>query len=308
MKNFKFIAAIVFAIIVGNVMAKGFDYSTLENKVLYIPELDVDAKYAKKMMKKGKYEKLESTEAKVEYYNNNWKEAMSLSSYNATDYEIRAFDYKKMVKSKDPKAMVMRLYEDDYGNLSVQMVSVGPKKAHVVATHLINGIDLTEASEIRFMMNLLNYQLQENIEIWEAESKVKYSGMRSKYKENVAKFGADISSKTFLIPPVKHKKPEKQKAKQAEIEEAMKIWNISEYKFVSEEELEEIRLEEDPNSFYVRSMPVYNQTPVPYNMNMIITTKGDEVVIAFLGAKKLKASKVDDIQRKITKKIAKFSN
>lgn len=286
--------------------AKGFDFSTLENKVLYIPEYSVDDQYSKKLMKKGKFEKLESYEAKVALYNENWNEAMAMSSYDATPYEIRAFDFSKLKKEKNEKVLVLRYGQDDYGNLSVYLWSTGPKPQMVVATN-INGIDLSEASEIRLMMNMLNYSLNEKMDLENAGKKTNNSGTRNKYKENVVAFGKDMEGKSFLITPVEHKDEDKAAAKNAELKEAAKMWHISDVKFISHEELETLRSEEDANSYYLRNFPVYMQYGIVMNFNVLFTTAGDEMIVGFLGSKKIKASKLDDIQDKILKKIAKFS-
>lgn len=288
-----------------NSIAKGFDFSTLKNKTLYIPEYSLNDKYAKKLMKKGKFDQLETLEAKVQLYNENWNEAMAMSSYDATPYEIRTVDYTKLSKEKNEEAMLLRYGQDDYGNLSVALYVTGPK-AQMVATTIINGIDLSEVSEIRLMMNMLNFALNEKMELENSGSKTNYSGTRNKYKENLVAFGENMDEKTFLITPVEHKNAEKAELKNKEIKEAAKSWNISKVDFISKEELETLRAEGDENSFYLRNFPVYSGY-ITYNMNVLLTTAGDEMIVGFLGAKKIKASKLDDIQAKILKKIAKFS-
>ena len=287
--------------------AKGFDYNTLEDKILYIPEYDVNDQYAKKLMRKGKFEELEDAEAKAEYYNEIWSEAMAQSSYDATPYEIRGFDRKKLVKEKNAKALLLYFSYDDYGNLFVSLYSTGPKKAQGVATALINGLDLSTASDIRLMMNMLNYALNDAIELANKDGKVKNADRRSKYKESVVAFGDDLSNKTFLITPAKHKKQEKADQMDAEIKAAIGGWRISKVQFVSDDELEQLRLEGDENSFFWKNFNYYTSNPLlTYRINYLFTTNGDEVLFMFIGSKKLKASKLDNIQKKLLAKIEKY--
>ncbi|MFT4752651.1 MAG: hypothetical protein ACI9GM_000714 [Salibacteraceae bacterium] len=115
-------------------------------------------------MKKGKFDDLESLEAKVALYNENWNEAMALPSYDATPYEIRTFDLTKLRKENNEKAMILTYGQDDYGNMTVYLLVTGPKP-QVFASTGINGIDLSKVSEIRLMMNMLNYALNEKMEL-----------------------------------------------------------------------------------------------------------------------------------------------
>jgi hypothetical protein len=277
----------------------------LENKVLYIPEFSVDSDYAKKLMKKGKFEDLQDLEARIALDKANWTEAMAMSSYDATPYEIRGFDRRKLVKEKNEKALLLTFGVDDFGNRSVALYVTGPKK-QVIATTLINGMDLSEPSEIRLMMNMLNYVLNENIDLSTEGKKANNSNMRSKYKENLVAFGADLDKKTFLVTPVEHKKPEKAAEMNKELKKAISYWNISEVELITKEELENYRAEEDKNSYYLRNFPVYMQYGITMNFNVLLTTAGDEMIVGFLGSKKVKASKIESIQEKILKKIAKF--
>ena len=57
------------------------------------------------MSKKGKYDELKEKNAKVDYYNKIWSEAMAESSYDATDYKITGYDEKALKKEKNKEAM-----------------------------------------------------------------------------------------------------------------------------------------------------------------------------------------------------------
>ena len=88
---------------VGLLGSGSFDFSELKNKTLYIPVWEPDARWAKKMMKRGKFKDLKSKEEQAAYYNTIWEEAMAESSYDATDYKITGFDAKKLLKEKNKK-------------------------------------------------------------------------------------------------------------------------------------------------------------------------------------------------------------
>ncbi len=81
---------------------KRFDFSLLENKVLYIPHLEFDkkSKRMQRLLKREKFEKIKSIEEKTNTYNKIWAEAMEQSSYRITPYEIRKFNYRELKKLK----------------------------------------------------------------------------------------------------------------------------------------------------------------------------------------------------------------
>jgi len=284
---------------------KKFDYSLLEGKILYLPTYEVSEKFKAKMSKKGKYEKLANKQEKVDQYNAAWKQAMAESSYEVTDYEIRAFDQKKMIKEKNRKAILLTFQQDDAGNASALMVVTHPKRLYI-ATAFINGLDLTDKNDIRLMMNLLDDNLSTNASLDE-EGEKGFFGTRKKYKENVVKFYDSIKEMTFLIPEATHKKQAKADKRNADLKEALKTWSLCKYEFTTQEAIEEKRLEGDPSSFYWRDFPIYTENPlITYHYNFILSTEGDVLLVGFLGKKRLKPATLEQIQKKIVAKGEKF--
>ncbi len=286
---------------------KNFDYSILENKTLYIPKFTENSTYAKKLVKKGKFDKLADLKARVEYYNNMWKEAMAQSSYDATPYEIKGFNRRELLKAKDEKAILLHYQVDDYGNWQAQLWVCGPKRK-MIANAIITGLNLADGKDVRLMMNMLNYSLQTASEIQEEGDKVSLHARRSKYKENLIEFMDNIKDKTFLVPKeVNEKKPKKAEQHNADLAEALKLWKLSPYKLTTLEDVNEKRLNGDPDSYYWKNFNLYTNNPlITYRVNFVFTTEKDEVVFWFLGNKRLKPRTLEEMQTKLVSKSEKY--
>lgn len=280
---------------------KKFDYRLLENKVLYIPEFDENEPMAKKLIKKGKFDKLQV----LKDYAETWKKVMAQSSYDATPYEIRKFDAKKLARQKDERAIVLIYTEDKAGNNFVQMWVTGPKR-RLIAQALINGLNIYEENDLRLMINILNYSLNETAEVQEEGNKNR-KGLKEKYLENLSVFYNNMDEMTFLIPYSNHKNEKKAAERDAEVKEALQYWTLSPYQFTKEEELQKRRKEGDQTSFYWKNFNYYTANPlITYRFNYIITTDKDEPIFYFLGSKKFKAKTLEEIQEKIKKRAEKY--
>ncbi len=281
---------------------KKFDYRILEDKVLYIPQFDPSSPYAKKLIKKGDYATLEN----LEKYSEMWNRVMAQSSYDATPYEIRKYDAKKLFKEKNDKAIVLVYQSDKFGNWSANLWVTGPQRIPI-ASVVINGLNLADENDLRLMMNLLNYSLNELAEMDESGTTKNYSSLRNRYYKTLAEFYAKIDEMTFLVPKSEHPKPKKAAERNADLKAALKLWNISKYKFTTEAEIQKLRLAGDPNSFYWKSFAYYTKSPlITYRVNFLITTEKDEPFFYFMGTKRLKPKTLDEIQKKIGKKAAKY--
>ena len=285
---------------------KNFDYSILKDKILYIPTFEVNKRYATKMTKKGKLDKLADAKAEVEEYNLAWQEAMAESSYDATDYEIRAFDHKKVLKSKDEKAVLLFYYRDRYGNRYANIVVAGPKKK-VVARSIITGLDLTDKNDIRLMMNMLNESLNVAAELVEEQGKANRKGARNKYRQGLIDWYDGVEDKTFLVPKSEHKNEKKAEKRNVDLKEALKSWKLSKYEFTTEEEINNKRIEGDADSYYWKTFRIYTQNSlITFNYNILLSTDGDDIIVAFLGKKRLKPATLEQIQKKILAKVERF--
>lgn len=281
---------------------KKFDYTTLKNKVLYIPAFDPNSKYAKKLVKKGKFEKLKS----MENYTEMWKRVMAQSSYDATPYEVKQYNHKQLIKEKNNKAILLRYVEDKYRNWSAQLIVTGPKR-RVISAALINGLDLGDENDLRLMINMLNYVMNELTEIDKEGGSKSYWGQRKKYKESLVEFYQGMSDKTFLVPKSTHKNAKKAANRNADLKAALKSWNISEYKFTNEAEIQKSRMEGNPETYYWKSFAYYTQSPlITYRVNYIFTSERDEPIFYFLGTKRLKPQTLKEIQTKIKKRAERF--
>ncbi len=287
---------------------KYFDYNLLKDKVLYIPKYQPDSRIAKKYLKKGKFSELKSLEEKVAYYNKIWNEAMAQSSYDATAYEIRGFDPKKLIKEKNKEAILLYNFVDQYSNEIAQLIVTGPKK-QLIAQTIINGLDLSDPDDIKLMMNMLNFSLNETAEIDAENGSKSYSGLRNKYKENFVEFYDNIANMTFLVQKFESDNEKKDKKKNAELEEALESWTLCKYELLTEKEIQERRLDGDDKSFYWKNFNYYTKSAMmTYRFSYLLTTERDEALAFFyyLGSQKLKPSVLNKIQNKITKKGERF--
>jgi len=312
MKHFKNIFLALTFTLIANICfgqlnpLKKFDLSLLEGKVLYIPTYEVSKKYTAKMSKRGKFDKLADAKAEIEAYNKAWKEAMAESSYDATDYEMRGFDYKKMFKSKDPKAILLYYVSDKYGNEYAKLIATGPKKK-VIAHSMITGLNFYDKNDIRLMMNMLNESMTTAAEIQGEGDKASFKNIGKKYKEALVEWAEDMESKTFLVPKSEHKNKKKADSRNADLEAALKNWKISKYEFTTEEEINNKRTEGDENSYYWKTFRVYTSSAlITLNYNLILSTDSDDMIVGFMGKKRLKPATLDLIQNKITAKVEKY--
>ena len=287
---------------------KKFDYTILKDKTLYIPTYKVSEKFISRMTRRGKFDKLNDEKAIVEHYNKSWEEAMAESSYDATDYEIRGFDAKKLIKSKDEKAVLLYYFTDRYNNQQVQLVVTFPKKK-IIANSIITGLDLSNKNDIRLMMNMLNESLNTASELNEEGEKASRKGAAKKYKEGLVEWYSDVETKTFLVPKSNHKNEKKAANRNADLEEALKSWKLSEYEFTTEDEVNNKRIEGDSDSYYWKTFPIYTQSPLlTFNYNILLSTDGDDIIVGFLGKKRLKPSTLEMIQKKIKNKVERYQN
>lgn len=291
---------------------KNFDYSILEGKVLYIPQLNFneDSNKIQRLLKNERFEKIETEKEKIIEYNRIWKEAMEQSSYKATPYEIVDFNYKELKKAKDPKALVLKYFTDGYYNEWVSLVSMGPDNTKDIATALITGIDLTKADDIRLMINMLNFSLNEASELQENNLKTGYNNVRKNYKQNFLEFYEGISEQTFLVVKDENENLEKAERRNLDMLEALNEWTLSNYKIITKEDLESRRLKKEKGSYYWRSFPMRTQSPlIIIQMNLILSTENDEVYFyKHLGSKRLKGSTIIEIQENIKSRANRFKS
>ncbi len=286
---------------------KNFDYSLLEGKKLYLPTYEASKSYIERMGKKGKFDKVTKAKNTASNYNNAWKGAMAESSYDATDYEIRAFDRKELIKSKNKEAILLYYMTDEHGNESAILMVTSPKRK-VIARTIITGLDLTSKNDIRLMMNMLNESLNTAAEAEEEGDKSR-GNIKNKYKQNLVDFHDEIDTKTFLVPKSEHKNPKKAAARTADLKEALKLWRLSKYRLTTNAEIEKQRIEGDPESYYWKDFPVYTRNIlITYHYNVILSTDGDNVIFAFLGNKRLKPATLEEIQRKVVARAAKYKS
>jgi hypothetical protein len=311
MKKYLVLSLLLFKIAVYSQFSpiKNFDYKLLENKILYIPQLnfDEDSNKIQRFLKNERFDKIVTEKEKIEEYNRIWKLAMEQSSYNATPYEIVDFNYKELRKAKDPKALVLKFFTDGFYNDWVSLVSMGPDNTRDIARAIITGIDLTKVEDIRLMINMLNFSLNEASEFQEDES-TSYYDVRKNYKKNFLDFYENISDLTFLAVIDESENEKKADKRNENLKEGLQEWNLSNYEIITKEALEQRRLNKEKGSFYWRSFAMRTQSPlIVLQINVILNTENDEVYFfKELGSRRLKGSTIIDIQDNIKNRAERY--
>ena len=108
------------------------------------------------------------------------------------------------------------------------------------------------------------------------------------------------------MPKSEHSNEKKAASRNADLQESLKTWSISKYKFTTNSEIEKKRLEGDSDVYYWRDIPYYTNTPIAYHINYIVSADGDDVVFMFMGTKRLKPGTLKEIQTKIIDRGEKF--
>jgi len=294
----------------GNVKDRDtFTFEEIQKKTLYIHIFDPDSKYAKKLIKKGKFDELKSLEEMVAYYNEVWAEAMATSAWDATPYEIREFSASKLFAEKNEDALVLT-YKFIYPyNVIAEVRMTGPVEK-LLASAFVNGLDLGKAGDIRLMMNMLNNSLNVGIELSEEEKEMVYSNTRNKYKEVLVAFEENLENMLFLVPKFTEEEFKNYKKRNSKIEKGIVEWTASKYEIVPTEEIDERRANGDTECFFWRSFTVWssmNGIPVPiYSVNMFFTCERDEFLYYWYGGKMLKKSSILSAQEEIKRKAGVF--
>ncbi|MBL3657995.1 hypothetical protein [Fulvivirga sediminis] len=285
---------------------KKFDYTLLEGRTLWVPKFDLSDKAMKRLIKKDKLKEYERLSRSATELTNLWSNAMKNSSYDATDYIIKKFEPKEFLKEKPKDALALMFMEQRKDgqvlNISAQIWSAYPKKRPIAST-VINDLDITDENDLILIINMLNNSLEGALAMEESGDK-SVKAMKNKYKSNFVKVYETLPKKTFLVPEYEDEK--KADKKNEDLKEAIQGWSLCDIKMVSEAEINQKRKENSTDYIYWKNIPYYTGTPIVYNINMIISTESDVILFVFMGKKKLKASNLEEAQKKMQKSYDKF--
>ncbi len=287
---------------------KKFNFNLLKDKVLYINEFSESSYYSDWLIKKGKLSELKTLNEKTEYYNSLWKEAMAKSSFDAIPFEIKEFEAKKLFREKNEKAIILMYHVDNTQNFYADLWVTGPKRT-IIASVIINGLDLSDVNDIRLMMNLLNYSLNESVEIESTTGDKSFSGLRDKFKQRMVDFYQDLSQQTFYVIKEDSYNPKKAERKNRKIKEALEsTWNVCKYEIISEEELQKKKDEGVTHGYYFKCFNYYTNNPlVTYKFRYLLTIDRDEPIFFYYGlGAAFKAKTVKTLQNKIISKGKKY--
>ena len=115
---------------------------------------------------------------------------------------------------------------------------------------------------------------------------------------------------TFLLPDQDYGNPSKNAEKKRELQQAFKeYWTLSNYEFVSQEDVEAARRNGDTDKYYWKMITIFTDNVlITYRMNYLLTTEKDEPIFMFLGSKKFKPRTMEEIQDKLVKRAEKYKN
>jgi hypothetical protein len=185
---------------------------------------------------------------------------------------------------------------------------MGPDNTKVITRALITGVDLTKVEDIRLMINMLNFSLNEASELQENELTTSYSDVRNNYKKNFLEFYDNISNLTFLAVLDESENEKRANKRNEDIKEALEEWNLSNYEIITKEALEQRRLNKEKGSFYWRTFAMRTQSPlIVLQINVILNTENDEVYFfKEWGSRRLKGSTINDIQDNIKNRAERY--
>lgn len=317
------------------VRVKSLDPEIMKDKVLYINEYNPDDPVIARWVRKGKDSKLSAAQE----YASLWRTVMEESSWDATPYEIKSFDKKKMIKSKNPQALLLTLYSKTTQcgnngyvyNYYASVIMTGPKKK-VIATALINDLEWWDRGDLRLIVNMLSNSLNEAIDVYDEENGSKFSAARAGQKQVLVDFMENAGDKTFLVvrsamrdeqlqdllndsntKAGKKKRIQKRHdravGKDDDIELALSnSWRLCDYKMVYTDELMEFRDALSPDHFFWINIEINTCSPLSFgaNRNHLFSTDGDKVLAAFAGKGKMKPATIDNIQKKLANRHERF--
>jgi len=317
------------------VKLKTIDPTFLDGKVLYIPHFD--AGYPE--LTSWNLHESDSPHTKEEFISL-WTKTMEESSWDITPYEIKEFDEDILLDNKDPNALILNfssLYtvgkkSSGYDH-KIKVIATGPQK-RVLASVLINDLDLWESTDLRIVINMLSHSINQGMKAYDEGEGSSKSGVEDLRKQFFVDFMTDVKSKTFLV--VRNAPREEEHLKEladgslkkweikyinqlyeknletdAKVQDALESkWEISPFKMIYKDELVEFRDELNTDYFYWMNMEkkALDTGLEVKNRNYIFSTDGDKVFVSFSGKKELKASTITAIQTKLLSRFERNKN
>jgi len=210
------------------------------------------------------------TDAKVE---REWKRrveaAIAASTFDFFEVQVKDFYLEDMKKTKDKAVALLYFDKDHYDNYYAEIAVVEPKY-QILACVPINGLTLTDSSNLVLMFNLLQYQLVINSAYFGNNAKPLYRGHENKYQSDIREFSDRVRSKSFLF--AKYDKEIKNFAKRNEkMNTFMKMnWKLTLYEMVTQKDLEQ-RIQTKFNGMYMKPIYIYTDNPkITYNYNVFL--------------------------------------
>ena len=281
---------------------KSFDSKILKNKTLLIPEYEQTAA----LIKEGSFSNFETDKKVDAEYQRRWDEAIKTSCWDLTDYRITRVMRDKLKKEKDKTALILYFDKDFYNNIYVNLVVTEPSY-RIIATVPVNGFDFSNIEDLRLMMNMLTFQVVKGGKFNDPGFKEMYKGHQFNYRKNIRKFSSELKKKVFLVPMYG-----KEKQNFAKINEKLNNylkadWKVTDFDFVSTDELDNRKQAENFSGYYLKSIIIYtSNSMMPYNYYVLISAD-NTVLYCQMGEKELSSSTLNLIQLYLQKWVESFS-
>lgn len=311
------------------------DPAVLQNKVLYIPAYDdVNPMYSKRRKAQITAERI-SDDAIL----SQWDRVMMNSTWKHTNYEVKKFTPKELIKEKNPEALMFVILEtsSSCGESGIRMINyyakvimTGPKKKEL-ASALVNGLDWNTDEGLRLVVNMMSDAISNGIETFEAKKGGVKASTRDEFKKDLVNFVDEMERKIFLVEKLavseevfqqiisnpeldkqEVKRLTKEQKKNIEKDEALAkalaaSWTLCEYKIVEREEVNALRKAADADSFYWKNVELNTCGPlIGQNTNYLFSTNGDKVLAMFAGKGAMKGSTIKAIQDELQMKYERY--
>ena len=274
---------------------KTIDEKLLKNKTLLIPFVEKIPSKCKDMTSWRAF----NTDTKME---NEWKrridEAISKSSFDFFEYEVKAFNKDKIKKEKDRKSVVL-FFDKDFYDILYVYIGIADLKWQIIATAPVNGLMLSEVPDLTLMFNMLQFSLVHTSSAYSDAFKPLYRGHEFKYKLAIDAFTDDIRSKSFLVTKL-DKKAKGYAKKNEKMNEYLKLdWRFTSFDFLYEKELQ-AKINSGFDGIYMKSFTIHTANPKSdYQYIVFLTSPNNNVLYWFLSMNDIKPANLKYIQPKI---------
>jgi hypothetical protein len=262
---------------------KPFDVKLIKGKVLYLPEYDDKAGFVKVFIPRESFKEFKSEKDIAVEFKKRWDTAISSSTFDLAPHEIKWFDHMKLEKDRDKTVMCFYTESDFYHNWYAYIDVMDPKPT-TVACVLVNGLDFSNINDVKLMFNMLAYSMIKGCSFYGDDAKGLYREHRNVYKKSMEAFSEDIRQRVLLVPKFDKDRKDFKKFNE-KLNEYMKInWKISNFDFLTQQEIDKRVAEKRTSDYYIKILPVYTANEkMVYNYYLLLTAANNDVLMTYMG-------------------------